>query len=94
MSADRHVLIIGAGLGGSLLACFLARMQYRVTLVDRRPDPRGAGFIGGRSINLALSARGIDALQRVGLVDEVLKDAVPMPQRMMHGVDGRLTPQP
>lgn len=87
-------LVVGAGLGGALMACHLARMGYRVIVAERRPDPRAAGFIGGRSINLALSTRGITALERVGLAERVLKDAVPMPGRMMHALDGALTFQP
>ena len=57
------------GLAGSLLACFLARRGLRVTLYERRADPRAAGAERGRSINLALSARGIDALERIGLAE-------------------------
>ena len=92
--SETSITIVGAGLSGSLLACFLGRRGYRVAVYERRPDPRTRGFIGGRSINLALSARGIDALERVGLAEEVLKDAVKMPGRMMHSVSGNLTFQP
>ena len=53
-----HVAIVGAGLAGSLLACMLGRRGYRVDVYERRGDPRARGFIGGRSINLALSTRG------------------------------------
>ncbi|WP_219502003.1 FAD-dependent oxidoreductase [Nonomuraea ceibae] len=89
-----EVTIVGAGLVGSLLACFLARRSHRVTLYERRQDPRERGADRGRSINLAISERGIDALRRVGLDREVLKDAIPMPGRMMHALDGGLTFQP
>ncbi len=89
-----HVMIIGAGLAGSLLACMLGKRGYRVNVYERRSDPREKGFIGGRSINLALSTRGIHALDRAGLKDAVLRDAIPMPGRMMHAVDGTLTFQP
>src|SRR5690606_37661343 len=81
--ADRAV-IVGAGLAGSLLAIELARLGVRVLVVERRADPRAAGFVGGRSINLALSTRGITALQRAGLAERVLADAVRMPGRMVH----------
>lgn len=91
---NETALIVGAGLAGALMACNLARLGYRVIVAERRPDPRAKGFIGGRSINLALSTRGIDALRRVGLAERVLADAVPMPGRMMHAVDGTLTFQP
>ncbi len=91
--AKQHVLIVGSGLAGGLLACMLARRGYRVSMHERRPDPRAAGFIGGRSINLALSCRGITALERVGLAEAVLSDAVPMPGRMMHSETAELTYQ-
>lgn len=90
----QHAVIMGAGLAGSLLACHLARAGWSVDVYEGRPDPRSAGFIGGRSINLALSTRGIDALDRVGLAERVLKDAVAMPGRMLHSKDGHLTFQP
>ena len=89
-----RVTIVGAGLGGGLLACLLGRRGYRVDVYERRPDPREHGFRGGRSINLALSTRGIDALQRVGLAERVLAGAVPMRGRMMHAANGELSFQP
>ena len=77
-------LIVGAGLAGSLMACYLARQGWRVTVCERRPDPRTAGFIGGRSINLALSTRGRWALRGIDLEDDVLRDGIAMPGRMIH----------
>src|SRR5699024_2446956 len=56
------ITIVGAGLVGSLLATLLAQRGFPVDLFEKRPDPRQAGFLGGRSINLALSERGIHAL--------------------------------
>ncbi len=88
-----EVVIVGAGLAGGLLATFLGRRGRRVTVVERRPDPRAQGFISGRSINLALSARGIDALRRVGLADRVLADAIAMTGRMIHAPAGAVTYQ-
>ncbi|MHC5025132.1 MAG: FAD-dependent oxidoreductase [Planctomycetota bacterium] len=87
--SDR-VLIVGAGLTGPLLACMMARRGHNVELVERRDDPRAAGYAGGRSINLALSTRGITALEHVGLAAPILADAIPMNGRMMHAVDGTL----
>jgi kynurenine 3-monooxygenase len=84
------VAIVGAGLTGSLLACFLARRGLQVTLYERRPDPRVAQIERGRSINLAISERGLDALRRIGLVDQVMADALPMKGRMIHPVSGPL----
>ena len=85
-----RITIVGAGLAGPLLACFLAREGFDVTLYERRGDPRVEGYTGGRSINLALSARGIDALRRLGLDKEVLDTVIPMRGRMLHEPDGTL----
>ena len=86
--------IVGAGLAGALLACYLGKAGYRVDLYEKRPDPRGADPQGGRSINLAISVRGLHALREVGLADEVLRTAIPMRGRMMHAPSGKLTFQP
>ncbi len=86
--------IVGAGLAGALLACLLAPDGYDITVYERRPDPRKKGFTGGRSINLALSARGIYGLWRAGLAETVLADAIPMRGRMIHPPSGTLTFQP
>ncbi|MBL0922821.1 MAG: FAD-dependent monooxygenase, partial [Phycisphaerales bacterium] len=85
--------VFGAGLAGALLAVRLARLGHRVDLYERRADPRRAGAERGRSINLALSTRGLDALRRVGLADEVMREAIPMRGRLMHARDGSLAYQ-
>ena len=82
--------LVGSGLAGGLLAAYLGRRGYEVFLYERRPDPRAGNFVGGRSINLALSTRGIDALARVGLADQVLAHAIPMRGRMIHDRNGAL----
>lgn len=85
MVSPRNILIIGAGLAGTLMACYLARMGHRVRIYERRGDPRARGYIGGRSINLALSARGFHGLAGVGLDQLVMqRDAIPMRGRMIH----------
>jgi kynurenine 3-monooxygenase len=94
MSADREVAVVGAGLCGCLLACFLARRGYQVTVYERRPDPRTGQPERGRSINLALSERGLNALRQIGLADQVMADALPMRGRMIHPVEGELDFQP
>jgi kynurenine 3-monooxygenase len=86
--------IIGAGLVGSLLSIYLKKRGYEISVFERRPDMRRKGYEGGRSINLALSNRGIRALHEVGLEDELRKTAIPMHGRMMHSVTGELTYQP
>ena len=89
MSTGRdEIAVVGAGLAGCLLACFLARRGYRVALYERRPDPRTGRVERGRSINLALSERGLDALRRIGLDEQVMADALPMRGRMIHPVAG------
>jgi kynurenine 3-monooxygenase len=89
-----RVLIIGAGLAGSLLAVYLARAGWKVELVERRADPRIRRHAAGRSINLAISARGIKALRRAGLEEAVMKDALRMGGRMLHPVAGTPRFQP
>jgi len=90
MSANAlpRTTIIGAGLVGSLLATLLAQRGFDVEVFERRPDPRAHGFLGGRSINLALAERGLNALRKTGLADAVLAQAVMMRGRMVHPLDG------
>ncbi len=91
------ITLVGAGLAGSLLAVFLARRGFRVEVYEKRPDIRlesaGAGQ-AGRSINLAMSVRGLHALHQVGLKDEVLGMAIPMAGRLIHPVEGEQALQP
>lgn len=87
-TSGRDVLIVGAGLAGSLLGVSLARAGWRVRIVERRADPRVRGYVGGRSINLALSVRGLWGLAGVGLDEVVMQhDAIPMRGRMLHPRD-------
>src|SRR6266849_1022139 len=81
-------ILIGSGLAGGLLAAYLGRRGYDVDLYERRADPREGNIVGGRSINLALSTRGIHALEQIGIADEVLKHAIPMRGRMIHEKSG------
>lgn len=83
-------VIAGAGLGGSLMAALLGRAGHRVLLVERRADPRTGLVEAGRSINLAISERGLHALSRVGLSETILKIATPLHGRMIHPVEGPL----
>jgi kynurenine 3-monooxygenase len=76
------------------MAVFLGRAGHRVTVYERRPDPRKGAAARGRSINLAISTRGLAALERVGLDKTLLDVAVPMRGRMVHALDGSLTFQP
>src|SRR5437764_14012303 len=82
--------IVGAGPVGSLLALTLARRGLEVEVYERRPDMRRVDISAGRSINLAVSTRGLHALHEVGLDDDVLREAVPMLGRMTHALEGNL----
>ena len=84
----QHVNIVGAGLAGSLLAILLARRGLRVTVYERRPDPRSSSEDNGRSINLALAARGIRGLERAQVLDRVTPLTISMRGRMVHEHDG------
>jgi len=88
---ESEIAVVGAGLVGSLLALFLARRGFAVDVFERRPDMRKEKVAAGRSINLAISTRGITAMNRAGLTAEVLAEAVPMRGRMMHAKNGDLT---
>jgi kynurenine 3-monooxygenase len=91
MSKNQTITLIGAGLSGSLLAIYLAKRGYQVEVFEKRGDMRKMAVEAGRSINLALSARGIRALQDVGIADTVLQTAIPMYGRMLHSTEGALT---
>lgn len=90
----KEVTIIGAGLVGSLLSIYLSKRGYKVSIYERRPDMRREAIIAGRSINLALSDRGIKALEEVGIMDEIRKISIPMHGRQMHNADGSSAYQP
>jgi kynurenine 3-monooxygenase len=85
---DRRLTLVGAGLAGPLLATLLARRGWQVDLFERRGDPRVHGYAGGRSINLALAERGLNALRAAGVDADVLKQAVMMRGRMVHFREG------
>ncbi len=83
-------VLVGSGLAGGLLAAYLGRRGYEVDLYERRADPREGNIVGGRSINLAISTRGIHALEQIGIADEALQHAIPMRGRMIHEKSGAL----
>lgn len=82
--------LIGSGLAGGMMAAFLGRRGHEVDLYERRPDPHAGNLVGGRSINLALSTRGIHALEQLGVAAEVMRHAIPMRGRMIHDKSGDL----
>jgi kynurenine 3-monooxygenase len=91
---DRPVNIVGAGLAGALLAVLLARRGFAVDAYERRADPRDAQSERGRSINLALAARGIAALGRAGVMERIQPLLIPMRGRMIHSPAGETQLQP
>jgi kynurenine 3-monooxygenase len=88
-SPGDRVNIVGAGLAGSLLAILLAKRGLHVTVYEKRADPRVGPVDSGRSINLALAARGIRGLERAGVLDRVMALTIPMRGRMVHEHDSR-----
>jgi kynurenine 3-monooxygenase len=88
------ITLVGAGLAGSLLAIFLARRGLQVDVYERRLDMRQVDLSAGRSINLAMSTRGIYALQQVGLYEAVERLTIPMRGRVIHPIAGPLHLQP
>jgi kynurenine 3-monooxygenase len=83
-------VLIGSGLAGGLLAAYLGRRGYDVDLYERRADPREGNIVGGRSINLAISTRGIHALEQIGIAEKAMEHAIPMRGRMIHDKSGEL----
>lgn len=95
----KSIAVIGAGLSGTMTAALLSDMGFKVTIFEKRietpiEDEKSSSEFGNaanatkRSINLALSHRGILALERLGLVPEIMENAIPMPKRVIHGLDG------
>ena len=94
MIVGRHndpITVVGAGLAGTLLSIILARRGHRVRLYERQDDMRRVLVDAGRSINLALAARGIRALELAGVMEHVTPELVPLPGRMLHDLSGALT---
>ncbi|HEX6824114.1 MAG TPA: NAD(P)/FAD-dependent oxidoreductase [Candidatus Sulfotelmatobacter sp.] len=94
MRNPQTITLIGAGLTGPLLGLELARRGFNVEIYERRPDIRRAKINAGRSINLAVSARGIHALNRAELWQSMQDIVIPMKGRMMHSIASDLTFQP
>jgi kynurenine 3-monooxygenase len=89
--SKEEVTIVGAGLAGTLMALLLSQRGHAVTLYERLPDMRREPIPAGRSINLALAARGIAALEQAGMVPQVLPLLIPMRGRLLHTADEALT---
>ena len=89
----KKIGIVGSGLVGSLQAILMAKKGYDVTVFENRPDLRKAKLLAGKSINLALSDRGLKALREAGIEEDIKAMSIPMYKRCMHAVDGTLSYQ-
>lgn len=89
MKNKENILIIGAGLCGSLLALRLGQRGFNVRVIEMRPDLRKVDISAGRSINLAFSDRGIKAMRLVGIQNKVEPLCIPMKGRMIHDKKGQ-----
>lgn len=90
---DKKIIIIGAGLVGSLLALVLVKKGYAVCVYESRSDLRTNQISAGRSINLALSHRGLQILDKLGLKEKVLSHAIKMKSRIIHPLTGEISVQ-
>ena len=88
MKGKRDIIVVGAGLVGSLLAVLLSKRGHNVRIFEKRDDMRSSQMSAGRSINLALADRGINALKQAGLMEEIFPLLIPMRGRMLHESDG------
>ena len=90
----KRIIIVGAGLGGTMMAVMLAKSGHKIDIYERREDPRSGLGKEGRSINLTLATRGLNVLKEAGLYDKVIANTVPLEGRMIHSLDGRIDYQP
>ncbi|MFL2564886.1 MAG: FAD-dependent oxidoreductase, partial [Parvicellaceae bacterium] len=88
---EKKIIIVGAGLVGSLWAVYMRKAGYKVVIYERRSDIRKAEISAGKSINLALSERGWNSLKTAGIKEDIEKIAIPMTGRVMHSEEGELT---
>lgn len=93
-NSNKEITIIGAGLVGSLLSILLAKEGFRVKVYEKRPNPLTTEAESGRSINLALSYRGIKTLEMAGVAEKVMELTIPMEGRMLHEPNGQTILQP
>lgn len=90
MKKKQKIIIVGAGLSGSLLAILMAKKGFQVALYEKRSDMRKGVIDAGRSINLALSNRGLKALAKADLTAVIEKNCIPMKGRMIHPLNGEM----
>ncbi|MBK9449184.1 MAG: FAD-dependent monooxygenase [Bacteroidetes bacterium] len=88
INLEAPIILLGAGLSSGLMAAYLGRRGFKVEVYERRPDPRTTDLYVGKSINLAISVRGLFAMKDVGLEDAVKEMCIPMHGRMIHDRQG------
>ena len=91
---QQHIALIGAGLSGPVMATYLSSLGFSIDVYEARSDMRKNSISAGRSINLALSVRGIRALKDIGVYEKIEPDLIPMRGRMIHDVNGNINFQP
>ncbi|MDP9119926.1 MAG: FAD-dependent monooxygenase [Acidobacteriota bacterium] len=91
---QQPVVVVGAGMSGTLMAIHLARRGFAVDLYERRGDMRRRTVDAGKSIKMTLAERGLAALREVGLAEEVMRYCIPLRGRAVHRSDGTVTYQP
>ena len=94
MNPKQNITLIGSGLSGPVMATYLSSLGFSVDVYEARPDMRKNSLPAGRSINLALSARGIRALKDIGAFEKIEPNLIPMRGRMIHDVNGNKNFQP
>lgn len=94
MLAKEKITIVGAGLTGSLLGIYLAKEKWPLHIFEKRPSYRSGRMAAGKSINLAISSRGLLALEQVNLKEKILQKCVKMQARAIHQEDGRIVDMP
>ncbi|XP_072533138.1 kynurenine 3-monooxygenase [Salminus brasiliensis] len=93
-SGKKKVAVVGGGLVGALSASFFAKRGFDVAVFESRDDIRCAKVVKGRSINLALSHRGRQALKHIGIEEKIVSMGIPMHARMIHSLNGKCSPIP
>ncbi len=94
MNSKEHITLVGAGLSGPVMATYLSSLGFSINVYEARSDMRKISTSAGRSINLALSARGIRALKDIGVFKKIEPDLIPMSGRMIHDANGNMNFQP
>ena len=94
LKTKENISLIGAGLSGPVMATYLSSLGFSTDIYESRSDMRINSKSAGRSINLALSARGIKALEDIGVYEKIRPTLIPMSGRMIHNENGDVHFQP